>query len=154
MTRTALLTASLALVGVTALGCSGGGGDGAPTDASEEDFCSTLNSVFEDVGDLADEGSQEEAIKAIKLWGKDMARVGTPEDISQEARDGFELMVRQVKGIEDASSEGLAALDDDLSESDKAASEALDQYTTDTCGEPELPQLPEEPAPPEESPTE
>jgi hypothetical protein len=138
--KTGLLTASLLLVGASVAGCSGG----APTDASEKEFCDSLTSVFEDV-DLTDQPTEKEALELIKSWAKDLDKVGTPDDIPDEAREGFELMIKEVAKLR--AQEDFAQLDADLSESEKKAAEAFDTYTTETCGPmgvetPELPELP------------
>jgi len=136
-----MLTASLVLVGATALGCGGGG---APTDASEKEFCANLNSLFEDLGSMAD-ASEQEAIATIKTWGEDLEKVGTPESISDEGREGFEVVVEQVAALdEDDTTEDFDKLEEDLSDSEKKASEAFEKYTADTCGElgAETPEVP------------
>lgn len=124
-----LLTATLVLVGASAVGCGGGG---APSDASEKDFCASLNSLFEDL-DLSAEPSEKEAVAAIKDWGKELEKVGTPEKISDEARDGFDLMIEQVGEIK--AEEDFDKLDDSLSDSEKKASAAFEDFASKTCGE-------------------
>jgi len=142
-TKHALLTASLVLVGASAVGCGGGG---APTDASEKEFCTSLTSLFADMGSMAD-ASEEEALASIKEWGKDMDEVGTPESISDEGREGFELMVEQVAELdEDDTTQDFEKLEADLSEEEKNATAAFEKYTGDTCGSMDQ-ELPEVPAP-------
>lgn len=142
--KTGLLAATLVLVGASVAGCSDGGG--APTDASEDEFCGALTSLFSEPGAMA-EMTKEEGVAEIKAWAKDLRKVGTPENISDEARDGFELMIREVgKFGEDDTAESLATLQESLSASEKEASEAFDTYSTDTCGSllgnEELPDVP------------
>lgn len=138
-----LLTATLVLVGASAVGCGGGG---APSDATEKEFCDSLNSLFEDV-DLSAEPSEKEAVAAIKDWGKGLEEVGTPEKISDDAREGFDLMIKQVSEI--SAQDDFAKLDDALSDSEKKASAAFEDYAETTCGDIgiEEPELPEVPAP-------
>jgi hypothetical protein len=148
--KTGLLTASLVLAGASLVGCGGGdGGDGgAPTDASKDDFCKQLTSLFSDLGTMAD-ATDKEAVAAIKNWARDLEKVGTPETMSDEARDGFELMLDQVADLdEDDTTEDFQKLDDDLSDSEKEAVSAFEKYTTDTCGGMDLPdqELPEIPS--------
>lgn len=155
--KTGLLTATLVLVCASAVGCSNGGG-GAPTDASEGEFCDSLTSLFPDPGAMADM-TKEEGIAEIKAWAKDLQKVGTPENMSDEAREGFELMIKEVgKFGEDDTAASLESYQESLPESERKASEAFDKYSTDTCGSlldnQELPELevpeievPEIPAP-------
>ncbi len=127
-----LLTASLVLTGATALGCGGGG---APTDASEKEFCDNLNSLYDDLGGMAD-ATDKERIATIKDWGKSLEKVGTPKAMSDEERQGFEVIVKQIDDVdEDGSTADLDKMEKDLSKSDKEASDAFQQYTSDTCGE-------------------
>jgi hypothetical protein len=142
--KTGLLTASLLLVGASVVGCGGGG---APTDASEKEFCDSLTSVFDDI-DMSEQPSEKEALALIKAWAKDMQEVGTPENISDDARDGFELMIEQVGELkEDDSAADLEKLDESLSDSEKKATEAFEKYSTDTCGSMMDQDLPEVPTP-------
>ncbi|EON25756.1 MULTISPECIES: hypothetical protein [Nocardioides] len=142
--KTGLLTASLLLVGASVVGCGGGG---APTDASEKEFCDSLTSVFDDI-DMSEQPSEKEALALIKAWAKDMEEVGTPENISDDARDGFELMIEQVGELkEDDSAADLEKLDESLSDSEKKATEAFEKYSTDTCGSMMDQDLPEVPTP-------
>lgn len=139
--RTGLLTATLVLVGASVAACGGGG---APTDASEDEFCTELTSLFSDVGSLAD-ATDKEALASIKKWGEDLEKVGTPKDMSDEARDGFELMIKQVGDLDEGdTADELQKLDDDLSDSEEKATAAFEKYTADTCGaiDPELPEVP------------
>lgn len=150
----ALLTASLVLVGASAVGCGGGGGvgggvGGPPTDASEKEFCTSLTSLFADLGSMTD-ASDADTIKAIKTWGKGLEEVGTPENISDEGRKGFELITEQVAELDEGdTTEDFAQMDAELSESENKAVDAFDTYTTDTCASmsPEAPELPELPEP-------
>ena len=133
--------AGLALVLGTAAAC--GGGSGAPTDASEEDFCAAYQSVAEDIGDLGLESGEEpdmgKVVDAMKGWGEELEEVGTPEDIPEDARKGFEVAVDtlgdldadELKSIED-----FDKLEEDLSESDQEAADAFDEWANETCGAP------------------
>lgn len=68
--------AAVALAGLTA--CGGPEGSEAPTDASKDEFCTVINGL-----DTSDpEGFVD-----------DLVEVGTPSDIPDEAREGFEVMV-------------------------------------------------------------
>ena len=143
--KTGLLTASLVLVGASVAGCGGG----PPTDATEDEFCTSLTSLAAKLGSLAD-ASQKEAVGSIKAWAKDLEKVGTPEKMSDDARDGFELMIKEVAALdEDGTTEDFEKLDDDLSAKEKKASAAFEKYSADTCGDMGLdtPELPEVPAP-------
>lgn len=143
MKHRALLAASLVLVAGSAVAC---GGD-APADATEKTYCDAYDSLFEDMSSMteADDGA---VVAAIKEWGRKMRETGTPENISEEAREGFEKSMDMIGQLDDkASAADFDKLDDDLSEAERKAVDAFDTYTTDTCGSP-LDDL-EMPAPPE-----
>ena len=152
------LTASTAvlLIGAAASACGGGGtGGGAPTDASEKEFCQTQSSLLEDLmpADLTNPElpSDEKMAKAVKDWAKKIEDVGTPEDISDDARKGFEAIVEQANEIDasDFSIEKLEQLEaggKDASAEAKKQAAAFEKYLTDTCGNPldnlDLPEMP------------
>lgn len=159
--KPALLVASLVLVGGSAAACGGGGSGGAPTDASVDDFCQSYRSLFTDVSTM-EGASDKEIIAKIKDWGASMQETGTPEDISDDARAGFETTMTLIDDLDaDAKQSDFEKLDDDLSKDETAQVDEFDTYTTDTCGSvmdnvepPELPSDSSSETPtPEESPT-
>jgi hypothetical protein len=150
------LTGVVLLVGTVTSAC--GGGAGAPSDASKDDFCEAANSLMSDLmpDDLttAELPSDQDMAQAVEDWGSRMAEVGTPEDISDDARKGFESVVDQAEDIDAAdfsmdSLEDLEAGGADASAEEKKQAEAFGTYLTDTCGNPmddiEMPEMPEIP---------
>jgi hypothetical protein len=134
----ALLAASLVLVAGATVGCGGSdGGGGAPTDASKEDFCGTFEDFYKEVTDLGADASDEDVVKALKDIGEKLEEVGTPEDISDDAREGFELTVEAINDLpDDATQEDIEKLEDDFSEDEKKKTDAFDDYLAETCDEP------------------
>lgn len=137
----ALLAASLVLVAGATVGC--GDGDtsdseaGAPTDASTEDFCGTFEDFYDEVRELGADAKDEDVVKALKGIGEKLDEVGTPEDISDDAREGFELTVEAIDGLEDdASQEDIAKLEDEFSEDETKKTDAFDDYLAKTCEAP------------------
>jgi hypothetical protein len=155
--KSALLAASLVLVGGTALGCSGGS-DSAPADASEDDYCASYRTLFADMSTMT-EASDAEIIAKIKDWGATMQETGTPEGMPEDARAGFETTLSLIDGLEDdAKPEDFEKMDSDLTEEETKQVAEFDTYTTETCGSPldnmEAPEMPTEtPGAPTESPT-
>lgn len=113
---------------------------GAPADASVEDFCKVTQ----------DEASQEEFVKAVQDedWEKieelikdqadEVEEVGTPEDISDDAREGFEIQLDAAKGIsaddlEKAFKDDEDPFEADLSSDEKEKVEAYTEYENETC---------------------
>lgn len=154
-TRLTLASAVL-LIGAVTTACGGdGGGGGAPTDASEKDFCQTQTSLFQDLlpGDMSNPEvpSDEEMAKAVKNWGTKLDEVGTPENIPDDARKGFEAVVKQAGEIDPAdfsidNLDQLAAGAADASAEVKKQAQAFSDYLTTTCGNPmddlQLPEVP------------
>jgi len=144
--KPALIAATLALLGA-ATGCAGG----APTDAAAKDFCDSYNSLFTDMAQVSDDASEQEIIAAIREWGAQMAETGTPEDISEEARAGFEETVAMIGDLEaDASREDFDRIEQDLTDEQKKQVDEFDRYTADTCGSPADQLAPQEEASPAE----
>ena len=132
--KPALLVASLVLVGGSAVACGGGGASGAPTDASEKDFCEGYQSLFSDMSGMT-EASDKEIIAKIKDWAATMEKTGTPEDISDDARAGFETTLSLIDDLDDdAKQADFEKIDDGLSEAETKQVDEFDTYTTDTCG--------------------
>lgn len=94
--------------------------NGPPEDASQEDFCAV---ALEAPGDDVD---------AIHDWAAEMAEVGTPEDIPDDAREGFELLVDTAKDIseEDLDNENFA---DEFSADEEDAFTAYGGYVGEAC---------------------
>jgi hypothetical protein len=90
--RIARTLAGLVLVGglATACGDDGGRGDatGAPDDASKDDFCQVIEELPGD-GDPSQDDVDE--------WADKLADTGTPEDIDDDARHGFEVLVAAIE---------------------------------------------------------
>jgi len=130
--------AGLALA--AALTACGGGDDGdsgagdAPDDASTSDFCDGFNALFEKVIAKAASGDSEAMISALKDWAGDMEDIGTPSDMPEDARNGFELFLEQAEELdENATLDDLQNLGDDLSEADQADGEAFGTWTEEHC---------------------
>ena len=125
-----LSVAALVLAGATLTAC--GGGVDAPTDASKDDFCGVAGGTS--VLEYFDEENQE---FNAKEYGDALAEVGTPDDISDDEREGFEIAVRELRDAGDGLSESdLDDLDDDeISDDENDKVDAFGDYTSETCGE-------------------
>lgn len=136
----AALGGALLLVGALLTACGGGGG--APADASEEEFCTAYNKLYDNLGDLAS-GDDKGAIEGMKDWGDTMAEVGTPEDAPEDARQGFDLLLQALDDVDpDASAEDLQQIGEDFSADEQKDIDAFSGYATETCPM-EMPELPD-----------
>lgn len=139
----ALVAASLVLVAGSTAGCGGG----APTDASTADFCGVFEDFYEKVGELGADAENSDIVKALKETGEDLEEVGTPEDMPDDARAGFELTVETLSGLdEDASEADLEELEKEFTDEETEQSDAFDEYLDKTCEEPSEPAPEEEPS--------
>ncbi len=102
----------------------------APDSASVEDFCATFLTSSE-VSDGA----------GIKDFADALAEVGTPDDMSEEEREGFEVFVAVAQEVDES-----ATLDDledpDVSDDEEAAVTAFIGYATTNCADQLLGDLP------------
>jgi hypothetical protein len=138
-----LLAASLVLVAGGAVGCGdgGGGGGGADDAPSAKDFCGALK-AFQDDFAAADPTKDLKAyIQTLKGAADKLENVGTPEDMSADAKAGFDFYVKKIKALDDnATVDDLAGIGD-VSDEDQTKLDALDDYVAKTCpdleGEPD-----------------
>lgn len=141
--RTKTSAAGLLLLAGLLTGCGNGGDSSgsddaaadaaAPGDAAEGEFCDAYAGLFKQMGQM-DPTDNPGIIRGMKEWAADMKEVGTPEDIPDEAREGFEVMVDSIEEIdEDATQQELDALGADLSEEEQKAGDAFVTYANETC---------------------
>lgn len=134
------VTTAILVVGAVTSACGGSGG-GAPADASKDDFCKAQSSLFTDLDiDFTDPEaalpSEKEMADAMHSWADKIEKVGTPESIPDDAREGFEETVKAAQGITEADlkSPDLDALESDMSAEAQKKVEAFTTYVSDTCG--------------------
>lgn len=132
---------ALGVLLVTSLCACTGAGSRPPHDASLESFCTAYFRLF--TGDIAsidprssDADQQTIMVEAMRSWGEQLAAVGTPADMAQQARDGFELIVRYAGDLDPGETANLALLAEELTESELAATEAFEDYATQRCEPP------------------
>lgn len=132
-TRRIAAAGSLSLfLGLTAA-C--GGSDGPRTDASVKEFCSAVSEPDLAQEDMADKAKIQ---AAMEKWVDGLEKTGTPEDIPDDAREGFEIGVRQFdqidwnKSLEQIGKE-VEEIESDLSKAEKKKVDAFDAYQEKTC---------------------
>nr|WP_278258110.1 hypothetical protein [Nocardioides convexus] len=116
---------------------------GAPTDASKEDYCKAVKSQTsgDDFEKAVTDKDYDKVADLLKDRVKDIEDVGTPDDISDDAREGFEIQVKAAKDVsgddikkafEDNSSDPFEA---DLSKDEKDKVKAYNEYESKTCSD-------------------
>lgn len=88
--KTAALVISLLLVGFGTTACGSDSAADAPKDASVEDFCGALTGL----DDATDDSKVADHLD-------DMLRVGTPADIPDDARKGFEFLIEKAAELDE-----------------------------------------------------
>lgn len=120
-----------ALVPVALLsGCGG-----PPTDAAKTDFCATATDQTW-IQDLGTDPDGQEIVDGFASWAEDLEEVGTPEDIDDDARKGFEVTVDYLSDLDADDFEDLsdaAAVTDDLSDDEQEQVDAYNAYVQETC---------------------
>ena len=132
----ALIAASLVLVAGTTVGCGGNSDDGkaASQTTSTADFCTAYKSLFSSFAGATKPPSDAEAVKAIKDWGDEMEKTGTPESIPADAKKGFQLVLDTVAKIpDDATKAEIQQMTGDLSAEEQKSSDAFGKWASTTC---------------------
>ena len=122
--------AASAVVLAPGLTACGGAGGGAPTDASADKFCDAQLSVLDIEADPEDD---KKVAEALNTWADELAEVGTPKDISEDARKGFELQVDQLSDVSaDDIAEAKKAMEKSAQEDEPSGlDQALGEFTKD-----------------------
>ena len=141
LTRTRRLSALVApALLVLSLSACGGG---APTDASEEEFCEVYNAepdLDEGIADAEPAEQAEAFVDASQKLADDFEEVGTPEGIPEDAREGFEISIDAARDFDqDEVQTALEEEDEDFFTSafegdDLEKVEAFEEYASETCG--------------------
>jgi hypothetical protein len=132
-----LASAGAAVLFALSLSACGGG---APTDASKEDFCDVVNSdeSEEEFNKAFADKDWGKMVELVKEQGEKVEEVGTPEDIPDDARKGYELQLEQVESLseedlEKAFKDQKDPFEADLSSAEKKDLKAYNDYQSKTC---------------------
>ena len=127
-----LLTASLVLVAGGAVGCGSDDGGSDDKTASKKDFCAAFQGFYDDLSGLT--GTEDNLGEILKKAAKKIEDVGTPDDISDDAKDGLQLTLDAIDELpDDATAEDLSSLDSKFSDADQKKVDAFDSYLEKTC---------------------
>ena len=112
---------------------------GSPTDASKDDFCSAIGDTVEVAGSIKGDEPTEEEYEKIQDSYAGLGDVGTPEDIGDDERNGFEVLVDAVADLDyDEAKKSFGDNDgsDDIpgvSKDDQKDAEKFFLYAGETC---------------------
>lgn len=118
-------------------------GGGAPTDASKDDYCEAVQGTSgdEEFSKALEDKDWDKIADLYKDAADDVEEVGTPDDISDEEREGFEIQLDAIKSvngddIEKAfNSEGEDPFEDEFSDDEKDKVKAYQKYESETCAD-------------------
>ena len=133
--RPAAAAASAAFLAFALTACGG-----APTDASEDEFCEVFNDSAAFGEDIADDDFDAQA-DALNDYAEKLEEVGTPESISDDARKGFEVVIEAFGDVsaDDLEDEDAQAALEDKYKDDEDDVNAFFEYAAETC-EPAVPE--------------
>jgi hypothetical protein len=139
MVRMSVLAAPLLVVGLLA-GCGddGAGGDDAadaPSDASVEEFCQPFVDMLQEVSAHGEDLSDADAVRLAKETADKLREAGTPEDMPEDARKGFELVVEKLAELPDDATKDEVEKAQQLTEEEQTYSTALSQYIASKCAD-------------------
>lgn len=136
--RVAAVSVPLLLaVSLSACGSDGGGSDApaAPDNASTDTFCQT----YLDASESLNTDDTDEAVDAAHQLADQLAETGTPEDMSDAERNGFEKFVEFLGGVDSGDVDDLEGQDvADVFGDDAGDVEAFLTYIGSSC----VPDLP------------
>lgn len=132
--RPAAAAGAAALLAFSLSACGGSDAADAPTDASKEEFCDGWNAVYEPLAEAGSGEPTEEMFENFQDEMENLAEIGTPEEMSDEAREGFEIFS---DAVADASFDDFDSAEGDtlpgVSEDDSAKAFAFVEYATTEC---------------------
>lgn len=139
--RVAAATAPL-LLALSLTACGGSDADDAPESASKEDFCEVYRDEPDESADLESKSVDEQVDYAIDYLRDATDRlkdVGTPEDIPDDAREGYELYLDVIDDLSDDELKDVLTAGDDpfrdaFSDDEQEKADAFDDWANDYCG--------------------
>lgn len=121
-----------------ALALTACGGD-APTDASTRDFCDAVQDIFETNSEVQGDEPTEDEWEEIQDAYDDLGEVGTPDDIGDSERNGFEVVVDTITGLDYDEAKKVFASEDDsipgVSEEEDKDADAFFEYVEEKCAD-------------------
>ena len=135
MKRLSLLAVPMLVVGLLA-GC---GDDPAadaadsPTNATVEEFCQPFVDMLQEISDQGEDISDADAVALAKETAEKLREAGTPEDMPEDARKGFELVVKKLAELPDDATKDEVEAAQELTEEEQKYSDALGRYIAEKC---------------------
>ena len=140
MKRMSLLAAPLLVVGLLA-GCGDDAADAAdaPTTPRSRSSASPSWTCSPRSRPQGEDISDEDAVKLAKDTADKLSEAGTPEDMPEDARKGFELVVKKLAELPDDATKDEVEKAQELTEEEQKYSDALGKYIAEKCADQLLP---------------
>jgi hypothetical protein len=137
MKRVWLLVVSVLLAGLLT-GCgssdsSGGAGGGAGASPTVKEFCQPFVDMVQTLTTKGATMSDADAVKLAKDLAQKLKDVGTPADMPADAKRGIETVVEKLLALPDDATKDEIQAAQDLTDAQKADSQALGDYITKNC---------------------
>ncbi|MCR1781213.1 hypothetical protein KVF89_01580 [Nocardioides carbamazepini] len=136
--RPLAIAGAAVLLGLTLTAC---GGSSYPTDASEKEFCEGFGDVITVTGAVEGDEPTEDEWKDLQKAYEDLGDIGTPKDIGDTERNGFEVMVDTITDLDyDEAKKSFGDEDGDdsipgVSKDDEKDVDKFSDYLQDTCAD-------------------
>jgi hypothetical protein len=134
MPQLSLLAVPLLVVGLLA-GCGDDGGGGAATNATVEEFCQPFVDLAQEFASNGADVSDADALKIAKDTAEKLRKAGTPEDMPEDARKGFELVVEKLGDLDEDATKADVEKSMQLTDEEQKYSDALTRYVTENCAD-------------------
>lgn len=135
-TTTPARIAALALLAGGLTACGGDDPSSAPADASRKDFCEAYASQISALARSAREDGPDRAAEAMRDWSRRAQEIGTPVDMPDDARRGFETIVEEIDALGSGPTQReLDALGEDLGARAQREVAAFGEYAVSSCPE-------------------
>ncbi len=141
--------AAVGAAGLLALSLTACGG--SPTDASKDDFCAAIKDTVTSATSVEGDEPTEEEWKDVQKAYEDLGDTGTPEDIGDAERNGFEVITDAISGLDyDEAKKSFGSKDgsDDVpgvSKDEQDDAEKFFTYAGETCQDAMTPDTTSEP---------
>ncbi|MBM0126588.1 hypothetical protein [Pimelobacter simplex] len=126
------------LLGLTLTAC---GGSSYPSDASEKEFCGGVEDVLTATTSVSGEEPTESEWEKLQEAYGDLGDIGTPEDISDAERNGFEVIVDAITDLDyDEAKKSFGDEDGEdsipgVSKDDEKDADKFFEYIQKTCAD-------------------
>jgi hypothetical protein len=100
-----------------------------------EEFCQPFVDMLQEVSAEGEDLSDADAVRLAKETADKLRETGTPADMPEDARRGFELVVEKLADLPDDATKDEVEKAQELTEEEQTYSTALSQYIASKCAD-------------------